>query len=544
MALFINSVILLSVLFPAMCSRHLQDLHVVSAVSQPYDDFTEIPQLPADVSLPVDYYDTRHLFGWNRHVLEKNLLLYQNKDKKTLEAVSGLIYTADNILAQPVYDVTNKTIVVTGADPRYYMSLAQQWWKIGDTYVRKNNVNPEVYTHAPNAKHLRLTMEHVGWLGLAWYFTKDECYSRRAKEKISTWFLDPDKSMYPNLKYAQIVPGSQIGSPQGVLEMSSVIQLFNGVALISNSNDWSPEDDDQLAAWFSEYLVWLENDSAPTEERKSVDHHGTWFDAQIMAIYTFLNRPLDAARIAYFGRQRLDYQVSDRTMMYEIVDGQGLEHVQRNLEAWVSIAEMAGTLGIDVWNYGSNDGHSFKGVFDAFKPYWRSLGLTWPYFSANPDVRIAAELTPRMYMGYSVSDYTELNIDIRAAFSNVAQKYMGRAKVLCYVPLDSEFSVKGIILERTCWSWKCEYLKITVVAMASGVILSFTACTIYNHCRRKSVAHEPSHVLDASFLEALSKYEDLLNSMTTAFPDRGGALMPSPCGEIPSPCRQTRSDAS
>lgn len=504
---------------PLVLSRSLTDLHVVSTVVQPYDDFTDIPDLPSDVYLPNDYYKSIPLFGWNRDALEKNLQLYESKNKKTLEAVSGLRYIADNILEQPVYDVTNKTLIIDGAHPREYMSLAEQWWKVGDTYIRKNNVNPDVYANAPNAKHLRLTMEHVGWLGLAWYFTKDHTYSQRAKEKIHLWFLDPNKSMYPNLKYAQIVPGSQIGSPQGILEMSAVIQLFNGVALISNSGDWSAEDDDGLAKWFKEYLLWLENDSAPTEERKAVDHHGTWFDAQIMAIYGFLDRPIDAARIAYFGRERLDYQVTDHTMKYEITDGQGLDHVQRNLEAWVSIAEMADKLGVDVWNYGSLEGHSFQTVFDAFRPYWISLGLTWPYFTNNHNVRIAAELTPRMYMGYLLEDYVILNMELRGAFANIAQKSMARAKVLCYVPMDSHFSADGIILERTCWNWKCEYVKITIVSSAFSVMLSFVACTIYN-CFRKRTTTNVVHLdkisdvsLDASFLEVLNRYEDLINTM-------------------------------
>ena len=354
----------------------LKDLHVLSTVRQPYDDFTAIPELPTGVHLPEDYTDSMTIFGWDRNALVKNLELYHNKDKKTMEAVYALQYTADNILEQPIYDVTNKSILIEGADPRYYMSFAEQWWKMGNSYVRKHNVNPDVYENAPNAKHLRLTMEHIGWLGMAWYFTKNPEYSRRAAEKIHLWFLDPVKSMYPNMKYAHIIPGTQIGSPQGVLEMLAVIELFNGVALISNSDQWSKKYDNQLKHWLNEYLLWLENDSAPIEERKSIDHHGTWFDAQIMSIYGYLERPIDAARIAYFGRQRLDYQVSERTMMYEIVDGQGLEHVQRNLEGWVSIAEMAGPLGIDVWNYGMFEGHSFKTVFDSFKPYWLSLGLT------------------------------------------------------------------------------------------------------------------------------------------------------------------------
>ena len=45
---------------------------------------------------------------------------------------------------------------------------------------------------------------------------------------------------------------------------------------------------------------------------------------------------------------------------YELKGDRSLRNVQANLEAWITIAEMAAPLGIDVWKYGLGEGYSLK----------------------------------------------------------------------------------------------------------------------------------------------------------------------------------------
>lgn len=53
----------------------------------------------------------------------------------------------------------------------------------------------QVYDLTPNKQHLELTIEHISTLALAYYFTADLKYARRARDKAAAWFLDQETAM-------------------------------------------------------------------------------------------------------------------------------------------------------------------------------------------------------------------------------------------------------------------------------------------------------------------------------------------------------------
>ena len=51
---------------------------------------------------------------------------------------------------------------------------------------------------------LRYMVDNVTTLALAWFFTDEDKYAKRAVQLVDVWFLDPKTAMYPTLKFAQV----------------------------------------------------------------------------------------------------------------------------------------------------------------------------------------------------------------------------------------------------------------------------------------------------------------------------------------------------
>lgn len=121
---------------------------------------------------------------------------------------------ADALKAEPL-SVMMKTKVPASGDRHDYMSLARYFWPDpekpdGLPYInRDGHSNPEL--KELDRERLGETAERVTCLSLAYYFTDDERYARKAVELLRTWFLDEDTRMNPNLEYAQMIPGHNGG---------------------------------------------------------------------------------------------------------------------------------------------------------------------------------------------------------------------------------------------------------------------------------------------------------------------------------------------
>ena len=92
----------------------------------------------------------------------------------------------------------------------------------------------QVQTLTPNLFLLQLTIEHVSTLALGAYFLDQPAWAKHARDKVATWFLDGDKGMLPNLRFAALVPGQTTsGRPEGINDFSALPDLLNGIGLIA-----------------------------------------------------------------------------------------------------------------------------------------------------------------------------------------------------------------------------------------------------------------------------------------------------------------------
>ena len=115
-----------------------------------------------------------------------------------------------------------------------------------------------MYDLTPNKRHLELTIEHISTLSLAYYFTQEIKYARRAKEKASAWFLDPATAMLA--KYAGRLAGVRrggtlYGRPEGIYDMARLPDLLNGIIMLASTSEWSQADTASMIACASISLI-------------------------------------------------------------------------------------------------------------------------------------------------------------------------------------------------------------------------------------------------------------------------------------------------
>lgn len=148
-----------------------------------------------------------------------------------------------------------------------------------------------MYELTPNKRHLELTIEHASTLALAWFFTGNAKYARRARDKVYTWFLDPNISMYPDLRVAGVHRGgTKFGRPEGIFDMARLPDLLNAAVMLEGATDiWSAEDTRLLRSWVFQYINFLTTEPVAVYARMMGNYIGTNVDEQLLAAHLYLS---------------------------------------------------------------------------------------------------------------------------------------------------------------------------------------------------------------------------------------------------------------
>ncbi|TVP98201.1 MAG: glycosyl hydrolase family 88, partial [Balneolaceae bacterium] len=118
------------------------------------------------------------------------------------QELNRLTEGADMLVARNDYQfVTDKTQLPPSGDNHDYMSIARYLWPDASgayTINRGDGItNPEIYNY--DRPRLADISSAIYTLSLAWYFSNNEEYARKASELIHGWFLDETTRMNPNM---------------------------------------------------------------------------------------------------------------------------------------------------------------------------------------------------------------------------------------------------------------------------------------------------------------------------------------------------------
>lgn len=321
---------------------------------------------------------------WNRARLDK--AKSELHRPMYAQAYAALVAEADVLLDAEPLSVMMKPNAPASGDKHHYTSLARYFHPNpgspdGLPYINRDGItNPEINDWDRN--RLGATASRVATLGLAYYMSGDERYAAKAAQLLSVWFLDPATCMYPNLEYAQMIPGVDGGKGRcyGVLDAYSFVEMLDGVALLDGSRSWTAKKNRRLKAWMNSLLDWMLTSNQGKAESAQANNHSTAYDAQVIALALYTGRT-DVAReiIAAVPEKRIFTQIApDGTQPHEMWRTLSYGYSQYNLTHLIDIFIMADKLGMKIDDATSPTGSNFYKALDRLASYLGKDASEWP----------------------------------------------------------------------------------------------------------------------------------------------------------------------
>jgi hypothetical protein len=323
------------------------------------------------------YWDGAHLASLRSGDLETN--------PEYKELVKRLRKNARIARERGPYSVVDSPEVAPSGDQHDYLSYSRYWWPNPDTpdglpYIRRDGKTNRELLAKGDREPVGMLYDDLETLALAGYLLKEDESAEHGAMLVRTWFLDPATRMNPHLRYAQAVPGRNEGRGSGIIDTRHFIRVLDSVALLSATGHWTDSDQAALAAWMKQYLDWLLQDPMGKDESSEKNNHGTWYDAQVAAIATFVGEREFAKQIVENAKsKRIERCIEPDGQQPEETDRtKGLHYCVFNMSAMSVLARIGEHLDVDLWNHESEDGRSLRRGLDFVVPYLVGE-KEWPY---------------------------------------------------------------------------------------------------------------------------------------------------------------------
>lgn len=346
-------------------------------------------------------------------VLDAQHLLYVKQhlsDPSYAQAYKALRKQAEHDLVMKPLTVMSKDYIPSSGSKHDYVSLARYAWPDqtkpnGLPYMMRDGIsNPELNKFDRNK--LSDMTGAIYRLSLAYYFSENEKYAKKATELIHIWFLDKTTRMNPNLRYAQHIPGEADGRCYGVIDAYSYVEMLDGVQLLEKSKSFTAKDSRKLKAWFSHFLKWLLSHPQAIEESDQKNNHAIAYDVQVAAysLYTG-NRKVFSDVLAYFPKRRIATQIApDGSQPHELRRTLAFGYSQYNLHHIIDLMLMVKHQGLDFHKYGICDEHSFFKAMDFLAPYMGKSVKLWPYQQISGWEEKQQEMACDFYRAYTLDE--------------------------------------------------------------------------------------------------------------------------------------------
>lgn len=335
--------------------------------------------------------------------IDSNLLaqakkIFQSNESKGLivPEVTRLIQQANTYLKSKPTSVMDKEEAAPSGNKHDFLSLTPYRWPNPDTenglpYVfRDGETNPEVYK-IPDKHNLDDMIVKTKTLSLAYYFTDNPEYAKKAAELLRVWFLSNDTRMNPNLQFSETIRGKSGPNPSGVIAGAYMPNLFDAISIIENSPSWTIADKQGMRNWFNQYLEWLLSSGAGKLESMKINNHGTYYDVQVSSTALFLNKQdlvksvlhniLQMPIVSGFRNtpHLLSVKITPEGQQpFELSRTNSLDYSMFNLIGLFYMAQIGEHVGLNLWNYTSSEGVGLRKALDYLIPYVMQ-DRAWPY---------------------------------------------------------------------------------------------------------------------------------------------------------------------
>lgn len=328
---------------------------------------------------------------WDAAKVAESRAAFRNGDEFVCSVMKGIIDHADKALTTKNISVMDKKRPSISGDYHDYYSQARYYWADptkpdGKPYIsRDGESNPEIYELD---RYLLSGMAYnVECCALAWYFTGDKKYGRKAASQLRTWFLDEETYMRPHLKYSQVHPGSDgdLGHAAGMIDAYSFIDMLEAVKLMEKGNFLKKKEMKALRKWFGDLEAWIMSSEPGQQEYRAKNNHSVALDVQLVAYRSFSGNKEGAMEIIRdFHPKRIFTQVQpDGSQPQELRRTIAMHYSNENIEHMIDISYFAKSVGLDIFSLESEDGRSITKAIDFLLPYSTGTVEGWPWKEIN-----------------------------------------------------------------------------------------------------------------------------------------------------------------
>lgn len=333
------------------------------------------------------------VFLLDSKILQENKLKISGAkklDETTKTAFEKLKRDAQKALKIEIASVTTKRAIPPSGDKRDYMSQAPYFWKNPNTkdgfpYIRRDGErNPEI-KQIPDHDNLDKLIETIETLSLAFYFTGDETYAKRATDILRLWFVNEKTRMNPNLEYAQAIPGLNTGRGIGIIETRNLTSVVDAIGLLKASKAWTKTDQNKLQDWFEKYLNWLLTSKNGREEAAAKNNHGTFYDVQIASFALFVGKNDLAKKVFEEAKnKRIELQISPNgEQSLELERTKSWDYCAMNLDGLISLAVLGESANVDLWNFETKDERGIRKAIE-FLYQFKGNEKDWKHKQIEP----------------------------------------------------------------------------------------------------------------------------------------------------------------
>lgn len=307
-------------------------------------------------------------------------------DSPALKRLRG---EADALLTAVPHSVMDKTRMPPSQDKHDYLSIGPYWWpdpakSNGLPWISRDGLRNPESRRGTDREPLEEMTSRVETLALAYRLTGHAPYAAKAVDLLRVWFLDPETKMNPNLEFGQGVPGLCTGRGIGIIDTLSLVGAVRAMGWLDGAPAWTPEVQKGMKAWFRAYLNWMLTSKHGHDESRAANNHGTWYLAQTATYALFVGDTAQARKSVTLGRDRIASQIEpDGRMPLELKRTRSYGYTLLNLKGLLTLGEHGLTLGVDLFDYRTEDGRCLRTAIDYAAPYI-AADRKWPGQQIQP----------------------------------------------------------------------------------------------------------------------------------------------------------------
>lgn len=339
--------------------------------------FREISILSLFFLLPFSQHTcAQSPFKLNYMRMTENKMEINRGDSPLRKAKTILLQEANKIIKKKPFTIVDNKKFFPNSSKHDYYSAAIYWWPNPDTknglpYVRKDGKTNKKLTKKFKDKWEFINVSrYVQTLGVAYFYTDEDKYAKKAKELLNTFFLEKKTRMNPNMEYSQIVKGHD-KLRGNIIEARFLINLIDGVQLIRSSTVWNSKDQDKLEEWSEAFLNWMLHSETGIKESKRTNNIGTYYTNIAVTLALFIDDKKQAKKIMnHRSYWLIDKQISETgEMPFELQRATPKTYVKSNMEALNFMANLADRIGIDIRDYKNEKSGSIRKAQNWAKNY-------------------------------------------------------------------------------------------------------------------------------------------------------------------------------